>query len=97
MLCIGSSFSFILEGSKISEEQQTTNESCILSYARRIQDALNKRHASYVSRDEFVSFVKEHIFGESIFHINDIYELMTKPVNVEGKEEDDDEGKNGKK
>lgn len=99
LLCIGSAFSFILEGNKVTDEQQQTNESCILSYARRIQETLNKRHAAYVTKDEFVSFIKEHIFGESIFYINDIYALMTKPVDVEGKEGDEEqhEEKNGKK
>ncbi len=96
MLCIGSAFSFILEGNKLPDEQQQTNESCIMSYARRIQESLNKRHASYITRDEFISFVKEQLFAESIFQINDIYALMTKPVDVEAKEEGEGEGEEEK-
>lgn len=68
----------MIEG-KLSDEKQQTNETAIMHYVKSIYDSLKKKPNTSISKEEFVRWARDQLFGNGIFHVNDIYSLMIQP------------------
>jgi hypothetical protein len=62
---------------KIPEDEARDQDVAVMQYAKRIQESLNKRANSPITKDEFCKWVKQHLFSKSIIHVNDVLRVMT--------------------
>lgn len=75
LLCLGSAFSFILEGRVIDEQQQKYEQS-IMQFAKFIYDQMNKRPNNPITKEEFTTWVKDNIFANGRIYINDLFHIL---------------------
>jgi len=84
LLCIGSAYSFILEG-KPGDEKQLQHEQAIMQFAKGVYEGLgNKRVNTTISKEEFGHYVKENFFNQGHLYVNDIFGMLTGPMHADG-------------
>jgi hypothetical protein len=91
LLCIGSSYSFILEGN-LTEEGLQTQEQRIIGYSKYIYDYSKKRLNSLITKEEFVRFFKEQLLATGNNTVNSIFRKITADPNLEKDKDVDGEG-----
>mmetsp|Transcript_31561 Transcript_31561/g.53258 ORF Transcript_31561/g.53258 Transcript_31561/m.53258 type:complete len:107 (-) Transcript_31561:307-627(-) len=87
LLCVGSSFSFIM-GTSAEEESK---DPIIIEFAKQIYESLNKKPTSHITKDELSEWVKENLFIQGATNINDILSRLTE-VTATGADENKEEG-----
>lgn len=84
LLCIGSAYSFVLEG-KPGDEKQLQHEQAIMQFAKGVYEGLgNKRVNTTISKEEFGQYVKETFFNQGHLYVNDIFGMLTGPMHADG-------------
>eukprot|EP00428_Durinskia_dybowskii_P074164 CAMPEP_0170392016 /NCGR_PEP_ID=MMETSP0117_2-20130122/19968_1 /TAXON_ID=400756 /ORGANISM="Durinskia baltica, Strain CSIRO CS-38" /LENGTH=161 /DNA_ID=CAMNT_0010648127 /DNA_START=195 /DNA_END=680 /DNA_ORIENTATION=+ len=90
LLCISSSFGFIL-GAKEGEDE--AKQPVIVEFAKQIYQSLGKRPQSNITRDELVEWTKENVFAHGATNINELNNKLAQlgnPAAGEGKEGKED-------
>ena len=71
LLCIGSSFSFIIHGS-----DERLDDNAIIQFAKKTYETLGKRSGSSITKNEIIEWTKENIYEPGHLTINDIFSVI---------------------
>jgi len=80
LLCIGSSYSFILQRSN----DEGLIDDAIIQFGKTVYEALGKKNTSSISKDELIDWTKENVFGKGFLSINDILNALVNGINIGG-------------
>jgi hypothetical protein len=73
LLCVGSSFAFIL-----SKQQDEAMDTAIINFSKKIYEHLNKKPNSSISKNEFCEWVKINVFNQGRVSINFVFESLNR-------------------
>ncbi len=86
LLCIASSFTFILEG-RVADDKSQAYEQNVLAYSKHLLELMKKQSQSttFVKKEEFCNIIKDQCFSNGIVLINDLFStfVQTPPTSVD--------------
>jgi len=87
LLCVASSYSFILQKQLDDEDKKDV---ILIDLSHRIYNSIGKKPTACITRDELIKWTKEHYFSQGSTCINDILRIMydVPAVNSETEEVD---------
>lgn len=87
LLCVASSFTFIMEG-RVSDEKSQTYEHNAMQLAKQVLNDLNKKPhgTSLVKKEEFCGVIRDRFFGNGVVLINDLFHQAVQVALLEGEQ-----------
>lgn len=80
LLCVGSSYSFIIN----RQPEEGPIDHSIVQFAKYVYESIGKRTGTTMKKNELVEWAKEHIFGKGYLNINDIFSCLINGLDVGG-------------
>lgn len=77
-MCIGSSFSFILERSP----DEGPIDDAIIQFGKSVYDGLGKKFTVSIGKEELVEWAKSNLFVKGISTVNDVFNTMLTGIKV---------------
>ena len=72
LICIGTSYSFVVNGS-----DEGFDENNIVKFAKKAYETMNKNPRTSLTKNELIDWAQKDIFGKDILTINDILSAFT--------------------
>eukprot|EP01040_Poterioochromonas_malhamensis_P007243 gene7243-7817_t len=96
LLCIVSSYSFILEGN-MPEEIVLSREAKIMQFAKFVYETLKKRSNAMLTKEEFIRFFKDYFWSQGMNALPDIFRRLISDPLLDGPSGPGDGDDNGEK